>query len=313
MTSSPAGVYCDLSPQLACRVAGIQPWSLPGDDLRRGYESFTDSSCSADKNPGGRIPRLWANGANHDMGRPAMTTSNRMPHVVNARRKALRAVLSALAGGGLTAARHVRAGQPSRPGRGEAGSATTAAETTTQPATETPAASTTTTETTSTPTTTATTPAASADRRPCPRPRRRRRRRPKSRRSFCSARRRSPPPLAPRASPRRKPPRPRPAGSERRQHVAASPQTIASAGALARPAGLLAVIGRGAELLPDPAVPASDLQGRRRAVRGAVADPRRDQRNRDRLRHRPVGVRARAPWAGCSSCRPPGCSTGSTP
>ena len=50
---------------------------------------------------------------------------------------------------------------------------------------------------------------------------------------------------------------------------------------------------RGPELLPRAAVPAADLQGGGGPVRRAVADPRRDQRNRDRLRHRPVGLERR--------------------
>ncbi len=82
-----------------------------------------------------------------------------MPHVVNARRKALRAVMSALAGGGLTAAGLYAPAALAAGGTGtttsEAGTTSAAAETTPQPAPETttttPAS---TTETTSTPSTT---------------------------------------------------------------------------------------------------------------------------------------------------------------
>ena len=39
--------------------------------------------------------------------------------------------------------------------------------------------------------------------------------------------------------------------------------------------------------VPDPAVPAADLPGGRHRVRRALGDPRRDQRDRDRLRAQP--------------------------
>ena len=73
--------------------------------------------------------------------------------------------------------------------------------------------------------------------------------------------------------------------AQRRRRLAAGGR---QGGRARRRARLLAGLDAGALLLPRPAVPAADLQGRRRAVRRAVADPRRDQRNRDRLRHRPV-------------------------
>ena len=65
--------------------------------------------------------------------------------------------------------------------------------------------------------------------------------------------------------------------------------------------------------LPDPAVPAPDLPGRRDPVRRAVAGAGRDQRDRDRLRPQPVGLHAPAPSAGCSSCPRPGRGGASTP
>ena len=65
--------------------------------------------------------------------------------------------------------------------------------------------------------------------------------------------------------------------------------------------------GRRAELLhrqvPDPALPAPDLPGRRHAVRRALGDPGRDQRDRDRLRAQPERLLGGRRSAGCSSCR----------
>ena len=67
---------------------------------------------------------------------------------------------------------------------------------------------------------------------------------------------------------------------------------------------------RRAELLhrqvPDPAVPAADLPGRRHAVRHPLGGPRRDQRDRDRLRPQPERLLRGRASAGCSSCRRPG-------
>ena len=48
-------------------------------------------------------------------------------------------------------------------------------------------------------------------------------------------------------------------------------------------------------LAADPAVPAADLPGRRRRVRRALGGPRRDQRDRDRLRPQPERVAPPAP------------------
>ena len=63
---------------------------------------------------------------------------------------------------------------------------------------------------------------------------------------------------------------------------------------------------RRAELLhrqvPHPAVPAADLPGRRHRVRRALGGPRRDQRDRDRLRPQPQRLLRRRRRAGCSSC-----------
>ena len=115
-----------------------------------------------------------------------------------------------------------------------------------------------------------------------------------------------------------------PAGDERRQQgptTASGPNGVAAVAAARGRAGRRARGGArhlgglraGARLLPDPAVPAADLPGGRGPVRRAVADPRGDQRSRDQLRHATSRSPRPARWAGCSSCLRPGCSTGWTP
>jgi hypothetical protein len=135
------------------------------------YESFTDSWFAADKNPGGRIPRLWASCANHDYGTSPSDRFPRMPPVNSARRRALRALLSALAGGGLTAAglggplagaALGATGTTSTTATAEPGSGSPGAEGGQTTTSTTPAETTTPTETTTAPTSstpTATTPA----------------------------------------------------------------------------------------------------------------------------------------------------------
>ena len=84
-----------------------------------------------------------------------------------------------------------------------------------------------------------------------------------------------------------------------------APKLTTSTGAPAptNPSFSLATVGPGsdrrAELLhrqvPDPSVPAPDLPGRRHAVRHALGGPRRDQRDRDRLRPQPQRLLRRRP------------------
>ena len=63
----------------------------------------------------------------------------------------------------------------------------------------------------------------------------------------------------------------------------------------------------------DPAVPAAALPGRRDRVRGALGDPRRDQRDRDRLRAQPERLERGRVWLDAVHAREPGSSTASTP
>ena len=63
----------------------------------------------------------------------------------------------------------------------------------------------------------------------------------------------------------------------------------------------------------DPAVPAADLPGLRNPVRDPVGGPRRHQPDRDRASAPTSTSRPPARSAGCSSCRPPGRRTASTP
>ena len=64
--------------------------------------------------------------------------------------------------------------------------------------------------------------------------------------------------------------------------------------------------------VPDPAVPAADLPGRRHAVRHPLGAAGRDQRDRDRLRPQRQRHLAPARRAGCSSCPRRGRPTAST-
>ena len=65
--------------------------------------------------------------------------------------------------------------------------------------------------------------------------------------------------------------------------------------------------------VPDPAVPAPDLPGRRHRVRHALGGPGRDQRDRDRLRPQPQRLDRRRPGLDAVHARPRGRSTASTP
>ena len=65
--------------------------------------------------------------------------------------------------------------------------------------------------------------------------------------------------------------------------------------------------------VPHPAVPAADLPGRRHPVRRPLGGPRRDQRDRDRLRPQPQRLLRGRARAGCSSCPRRGRPTASTP
>ncbi len=280
---------------------------------RRDYESFTDSWFAADKNPGGRTPHSWASCADHrkwDV--PRDDRYPRMPPVNRARRRALRAMLSALAGGGLTAAGlggpldrrgagrdrqrrpAPRSGQR-RSGNGETATSSDAPRTTTTPATTSTPSETTTGgehhDRTATPGEHAptSTPQTSASAAPAAEARR-----------WCSSASRRRPPALPRTRARRPPRRTAAKRARPTKHsekatgpnnVASSPQMVAAeAGALAAILASSEASDQALVLLPHPAVPAADLQGRRGPVRRAVADPRGDQRNRDRLRQRPVGL-----------------------
>ena len=101
----------------------------------------------------------------------------------------------------------------------------------------------------------------------------------------------------------------RPRARDRRRPDARQPDLLARA-ARRRP-------DRRPELLhrqvPDPAVPAPDLPGRRHRVRRALGGPGGDQRDRDRLRPQPQRLLRRRARAGCSSCPRRGSSTASTP
>ena len=112
-------------------------------------------------------------------------------------------------------------------------------------------------------------------------------------------------------------PRHRPRGAERRRRAAQRPIPATPAATTdgsptpENPAFSLAHAGRRAdrraELLhrqvPDPAVPAADLPGRRHRVRRALGGPGGDQRDRDGLRPQPQRVARGRAWAGCSSSR----------
>ena len=91
------------------------------------------------------------------------------------------------------------------------------------------------------------------------------------------------------------------------------PSSVAAAGgALAAELAGSAASAQALSFYRIPAVPASDLPGRRRPVRRAMADPRGDQRNRDRLRQRPVGVHGGRRGVDAVHARAPGCNTAST-
>ena len=240
------------------------------------------------------------------------------------RRWVWRALVSALAGGGITAA-----GLGPISGGALAAEGTTGRRARSRPTT--PARTPTTTDDQRPTTTTTTRRRRARQRRRARRrpPRHRRPRRPRTRPPARRKSRRRPspprkdPPWCSSAGRKRRPPRTpaarrtttgaRPAGRRRQQQrrgrAAGRRRAGRSAGGRT---GRLGGIDAGARLLPHPAVPAADLPGRGGPVRRALADPRGDQRNRDQLRHRSVGVDGRARWAGCSSCPRPGSSTAST-
>ena len=63
----------------------------------------------------------------------------------------------------------------------------------------------------------------------------------------------------------------------------------------------------------DPPCRSTSAPPRLRSRPAGRRRPRRDQRDRDRLRHQPQRLLGRCGSAGCSSCRKPGPATGSTP
>ena len=65
--------------------------------------------------------------------------------------------------------------------------------------------------------------------------------------------------------------------------------------------------------VPDPAVPAADLPGRRHRVRHPLGGPGRHQRDRDRLRPQPQRLLRRRAGLDAVHARPRGSSTASTP
>ena len=267
----------------------------------RDYESFTDSRSSADMNPGGRTPRSWACSVDHNHGTTREMTKFQADaaHECSAPAGA-RALLSALAGGGLTAAglggplpatrsphagvlgHRRRATSPApRKATGEAGATADARR---RPPTHhdhhagAPAASHPDTGTTTT------APAARARHSRPPAP------------TWCSsATSEHPEPALHEAD--RDERQGRQAEEGRRSRRAPTTSRSRRSRSPARRAGSdLAsshASAQALELLPRAAVPAADLQGGGGAVRRAVADPRGDQRNRDRLRHRPVGLERR--------------------
>ena len=287
---------------------------------QRDYESFTDSWLAADMNPGGRIPRVWASCADHEHGTPRDERLPPMPPVNRARqpgsaRAALRPRRRRIDGrrarrpAGHPGAR--RGNRQRRPaGRGRRGRLGAdrnrripddqhlhrndhQPETPTTPTTTTPAATTpsaTTTPTTTTPA--STTPQASA---PAPAA--------TAAPTVVLKRKQKATPSTP-ANPSQTqtgPERDRKREVAQAQPKGIRPEQRRGLAAVGRGRGrrarggarLLRSLRPGARLLPHPAVPAADLQGGRGAVRRAVADPRGDQRNRDRLRHRPVGLHRR--------------------
>ena len=235
------------------------------------------------------------------MGRPADDRNRRMTPPTRARRRAVRAVLGALAGGGLTAAglggplaastfadhlAEVTAASEVTAG-GEPPAETTA---TAAPAPTPPPATTTTTTPPST--TTTPQPAAPSVEQPAV---------VLQRRQKTTERHRS---RSPNASATTK--------ANGNNNVEGSPQSVAKAGALA---AVLASSQASVQALAFYRVPLfllADLQGRRRPVRRAVADPRGDQRNRDGLRRRPVGLQRRRRGLDAVHARNLDCSTGWT-
>ena len=92
-------------------------------------------------------------------------------------------------------------------------------------------------------------------------------------------------------TPRRRRPRTRPTRRYRRRRAASARRPADARQPHALRGAPRSRADRRAELLhrqvPDPAVPAADLPGRRHRVRRALGDPGRDQRDRDRLRAQP--------------------------
>ena len=159
-------------------------------------------------------------------------------------------------------------------------------------------------------------PADTGDHRP-----RRRPPAPESSRARRSPRR---PTAAPRPSPTR-PKRRAPLGRQRLPSEAAEEAErsrsrrkapVAAAASPTRPVEIPSIPSSSCAATGVPPVADPDLPGGPRPSTGSAPrarDPRRDQRDRDRLRHQPQRLLGRGARAGCSSCPRPGRRTASTP